>query len=102
MSVRFRLVSILEKSVKVQLPTECQKYSTRWGAPPINREPYTSQLFLEVAEPVDSGIQRDRIPNPRLGSERSRQWLPGFPYGEPHLSPCSAVSGALGDSSALS
>src|SRR5437016_2618090 len=41
MSVRFRLVSMLEKSVRKRFPTECQKNKTRLG-PPWKREPYTA------------------------------------------------------------
>ncbi len=39
MSVRFRLVNMFEASVSIRLPIVCQKYSTRRGPPPRNREP---------------------------------------------------------------
>src|SRR5438309_1240767 len=41
MSVRFRLVNMLETSVRKLFPTACQKNRTRRG-PPWKREPYTA------------------------------------------------------------
>ena len=39
MSVRFRLVSMLDRVVSPQFTTECQKYSTRCDSPPAKRDP---------------------------------------------------------------
>src|SRR2546426_5179177 len=41
MSVRFRLVNMLDSRVSNRLPTACQKNSTR-RAPPWKRDPYTA------------------------------------------------------------
>jgi len=55
MSERLMLVRQLESKVRARLPTECQKYKTRCGAPPRKREPNTTSAC------PDQGFDHPRI-----------------------------------------
>src|SRR5688572_33431754 len=52
MSVRLRLVDMLEAVVRILLPTECQKYRTRCGCPPRHHDPYTTPALPSTSGPL--------------------------------------------------
>ena len=63
MSVRFKLVAMLESIVSPLLPRECQKYKTRCASEPAKREPNTTSARPSRMGHAHGGVvSRDRIP----------------------------------------
>src|SRR2546421_462976 len=82
MSVRFRFVNAFDSNVRNRLPRLCQKYRTRCGRPPMNREPNTRfNVVAMVADSLKHGMTTDKqasVIRESLGSHvvpvRLRPW----------------------------